>query len=493
MAKKSNKKQQNKVLKPEDYIRTKVRKLPVYKCYKSVNQFEDREMSIIVVRQHPQGTFTYGAYMLDRWCLGVKDTLWQFSKDKDDLEEFLSLFRNHLHSLEEIPYVEAHNWIYGASDFAEEAGISPCKEFALSKYILEEDDDDVELIEYDFGRDGEYCLVAKDKLEASRYIPTLDKNLGEGNYTVEIGMFGDDDWDDDQEDYDDWEDDEEEDYRLPFKPVPSMEYTYKGKDYPKEITLHYPEIEAIAKKNTEKITESEIKQVLSLPSDMAREDLHNLVLREIGIQWGKTANELSEDESCNWNVVGNAFMFLTKFGTVEETLPIVLETMRQNEGFLDYNFCDVCNILLHPVLCTLVKDNPRLLKPYLLEPGLYYFFKIVTFELLEQIAKHCPEVKKEIVEMTVEVLKEYKKDLPTRTICDGTVAAFAIGVLVGNGASEYLPLIEDLYATGLIDEECEGHIEEVRSRIQRPSSIYDLPPMDPYGVLKEYKKIIGSL
>jgi len=488
MAKKNKTKQQNKAFKPEDYIRTKVRQLPVYKCYKSINQFEDREMSVIVVRQHPQDTFTFGTYMLDKWCLGVKDTLWQFSVDKEDLDEFLSLFRSKLHSLEEISYVEAHNWIYGAVDFAEEAGISPCKDFALTKYILEEDNDDVELLEYDFGRDGEYCLVAKDHLEASKYIPTLDKNLGKGHYSVEIGLLGDDEWDADEEDDDDWEDDE--DCRYPFEPVPLMEYTYQGKDYPKEITLNYPEIAIIVGKKTEDITETEINQVLSFPAETAREDLHNLVFREMGIQWGKSLDELDKDDTNNWSVVGNAFMFLTKFGTIEETLPVVLEVMRQSEEFKEYNFGDMSNHFLCPVLCTLVKDNPRLLKPFLLESGLYYSYKLEVLELLEHIAQHCPEVKQDIVDMTVEVLKEYKEDLPTRTICDGSVAAFAIGVLVGVGASEYLPLIEDLYATGLIDEACEGHIEEVRRTIRHPSTIFDLPPMDPFGVWYAYKNTI---
>jgi len=497
MAKKNNTKQQSKAFKPEDYIRTKVRKLPVYKCYKSENQFEDREMSVIVIRQHPQGTFTYGAYLLDKWCLGVKDSLWQFSVDQEDLDEFLSLFRNTVHSLEEITYVEAHNWVFGAVNFAEEAGIPPCKDFALTEYILEEDNDDIELLEYDFGRDGEYCLVAKDKLEASRYIPILERNLGKGNYTVEIGVFGDDevddDWDDEDDNWDDEDDDwDGEDWRYPFELVPSMEYTYKGKDYPNEIILHFPEIEDIVRKNTEEITEAEMKRVLSLSAEQAREDLHNLVLRELGIQRGKTLDELDEDDANNWNIVGNAFMFLTKFGTVEETLPVVLEVMRQSEGFKEYNFGDICDHLLNPVLCTLVKDNPRLLKSFLLEPGLYYSFKFVALELLEHIAQHCPNVKQEIVDMTVEVLKEYKKDLPKRTICDGTVAAFAIGILVGVGASEYLPLIEELYATGLIDEGCEGHIEEVRQEIHWYNTVFDLPPMDPCGVWMGYKKLVGS-
>lgn len=473
-------KQSAKSFKPEDYIRKKARLLPIYKCYKSINKFEDREISIIVIRQHPQGTYTFATYLIDKWCLGVKDSLWDFSIDEGELNDFLSYFTDRM-SMEEIDYVEAHNWVYGAVAFAEDVGIKPCKTFALTQYILEEDDDDIELIEYEFGRDGRYCLVAKNSFEASKYIPTLDKNLGSGNYDLEIGIFGNDVYDDDVDD----------DY-VPFKSCPWMEYTYKGKEYPKKITLKHPELDGIMSKNTEDITDEDIETVISLPAESAREDLQNLILREIGLQWGKTLPELQECGACNWNVIGNALIFLTKFATVEDSFNVVLEVMRQSEVFWEFNFCDISNILLNPLLCVLIKDNPSILKPFLLETGLTTSAKICAFELLKKIAQNCPKVKREIIDMTVDLLLEYKEDLPVRFICDGTVTAFAIGVLIGTNDVEHLSLIEELYATGMVDEECEGHIDEVRNSIKMLHPAYALPPMDLNSIMNQYKKLIKN-
>lgn len=84
--------------------------------------------------------------------------------------------------------------------------------------------------------------------------------------------------------------------------------------------------------------------------------------------------------------------------------------------------------------------------------------------------------------MTVELLNEYKADLPERTICDGTVTAFAIGILVSLGDIEHLPLIEEIYATGLVDEACEGRIEEVRRNIRNPWPISHLPATNPRDI-----------
>ncbi len=460
-------KQTTKPVSPEAYIRKKARQLPIYKCFKSVNSFEDREMSIIVIRKHPQGTYTLGAYMIDKWCFGVKDSLWCFNIEENEMNDFLSMFKERLDSLDEIDYVEAHNWVYGAVAFADEAGMKPCKDFSLTQYILAEDDENVELREYEFGRDGKYCLLTKNREEAARYIPILDHNLGKGNYSVETGLFGDDEiWDD-------------EDTGFPFKITPPMEYAYQGGEYPKKVTLNCPELKEKMRKDLYDFSDEDIDWVQSLPEDKLRADLQSLVLYELGRQWGKSAGELDDEAPDDWCVLSNSLVFLTNVATVNETLPVVLEVMRQSSEFREYNFGDASDLLLDPVLCALVKDNPRLLKSFLLEKGLSPEFKSSVLELLEHIARNCPEIRQEIIDMTVELLKEYKADLSERTICDGTVTAFAIGILVSLGDIEHLPLIEEIYATNLVDEVCEGHIDEVRRSIRNPWSAFPLPAMDP--------------
>jgi len=481
-----------KPLSPEAYIRTKARLLPIYKCYKVFNMFEDRIMTVVVARKHPQGNVTFAGYLIDKWCLGVKDSLYEFNVDESELNSFVSGFKDRTVSIEEIDYVEAHNWVYGAMEFALEAGILPCKEFGLTRYMLEEDNDNVELREYEFGRDGEYCLLVQDKWEADHYVPILEKNLGKGNFSVDVDEGWDEGYYDDSDDDEDSDylyhlddDDDDEDFR-PFKIVPDMEYSYSGGSYPSEAELNYPEVERIVMKQTEDISDDEMEYVLLLPKDKVREDLHNLILRELGRQWGKDYGELQDDTENNWCVVGNANMFLTRVGTVQDTLPVVLETMRQSQDFFEFNFSDCNDLLLDPVLFVLIKDNPRLLMPFLLEEGLSYSSKMIALELLEHIAIHIPQVRQDIVDMTVEVLEEYKIDLPVRKICDGAVVGFAIGILVGCGAVEHLPLIEELYETGLVDEFCEGHIEEVRESILSLREGLPLPPTDPYIIRDRY-------
>ena len=77
-------------------------------------------------------------------------------------------------------------------EFAEEVGIKPCKEFALTRYFLDEDTDDVPLIEYEFGDHGKYHLFAQSNLEASRYLPQLRQHPGDDFlFTISDGEYDD--------------------------------------------------------------------------------------------------------------------------------------------------------------------------------------------------------------------------------------------------------------------------------------------------------------
>ena len=453
---------------PERYIRERARLLPIYKCYKGETIGDSREMSIMVIRKHAGGTYTLAAFMLDRWCLGVKDAIWQFSIPEDEMLDFVNRFANHIDQWTEIEYVEAHNWVYGALDWATNAGISPCKDFALARYILEEDDDNVELQEYDFGLNGEYCLMAKSHKEADKYIPALTKTLGTGNFKVIIRSVLDE---------------EEKRYRRMeyYQDFPDMEYTYQGSNYPKTLApLHHPEIETIITEGTQDYTQADIDLLLSLPADTLREDLHQLVLYELGKQYGKTDAQLGDDRTdVNWNTIGNSFIFLTKVGELSSTLPVLLEFLRQNEDVIYFNEGDCGQILVKPLVYKFLMEDPLCFKSFLIEKGLSASAKNEILEYLQEIACDEPSVRIPILNMMHEVLLQYQADLPYRTMCDGTVMAFAIGVLTGLNAVDFLPLIEDIYATGMVNESVEGSIDEVRERIMEPIQP-DMHPV-PYG------------
>ena len=197
MAKKKQKKQSGggqQFLTPERYLRERARTLEIGTCYVMKDIDEAKEGHVIVTRRHTGGRVSVAFYLVDMACLGVKDSFYKMRMEDWEFDEYID---EHRDMFRECSYEEAHNRVWGSIAYAEEAGIKPDKSFQLTQYMLEEDTDDVPLIDYEYGKDGKHFLVCHSELEASRYLPLLRKNLGEGNFEY---LIGDPDFDDEEDD-----------------------------------------------------------------------------------------------------------------------------------------------------------------------------------------------------------------------------------------------------------------------------------------------------
>ena len=99
----------------EKYIAGKARLLPLGKTYICRKAASQGTYVAIVTRQHAGGRLTAGIYLIDTYCLGVKDTFFLFSMEPEDMEERISDMGM---EFEETEYAEVHNLIYGALEYA---------------------------------------------------------------------------------------------------------------------------------------------------------------------------------------------------------------------------------------------------------------------------------------------------------------------------------------------------------------------------------------
>ena len=190
---------------PENYIRTRARKLPLHKCLINEIWQESGMATIIISRLHTNGYITYGIYLVDLFCLGVKDTVYQFNMPEFEFDQYVKEFSDH-EKLISCDYVLAHNIIFGSIEFADEFGFSPHKDFTnISEYILEEDDEKIDLMDIEFGKHGKPLVVAEFGNEPVSVISQLEKTAGPGNYDViyldKNGFYEDDDFDE-EDDFD---------------------------------------------------------------------------------------------------------------------------------------------------------------------------------------------------------------------------------------------------------------------------------------------------
>lgn len=470
--KKAKKKTTQSFLSPEEYIRQKARTLKIKGCYMSDEDESTGLVFVVVAREHTGGNITFGAYLVDKFCLGVKETCYYMRVDPYEFEGYLNGAGRK--GLKEVGYDEAHNLIYGAVEFAWEAGIEPHKDFALTQYILEEDNDDVPLIEYDYGKDGKHSLVAKSMLEASKYLPLLRKNLGDNfewtiNEDDDDGLF-DDDFDDDE--LDDSFSDYIADNPLFKSYGQDIEYTYKHPEYPSSKEIDNPIVEEILcdPKNAIALSHKQVDTLLALPHESLRHDLEQLLMYHIGVGCDGIPNDVLQAEFSG--VVCNAVILLAEVGNAESSLDVVLEVLRQSEDFHEYHVCDSGGDTFVPTIYKLGQNRLDKLMSFMKEEGLYSYCKIHVVEAVAFILRHNPERRGEIIEWFRELTVFATAELPEPRCIDSTISGFIVNSLIDIKAKELLPELEALFATGLVDEGCCGRRAEVMELITGDERMY---------------------
>lgn len=204
MAKNKKQKTAQQPLTPKEFIRTKARSLPIYKCWINNNWKEQGMANVIVSRIQSNGNFTFAVYLVDLFCLGIKDTFFNINMEKQMFDNCVRNFDD-ANQMIEIDYVLAHNIIYASIEYAEDLGFYPHQDFIFtSKYIIEEDTEDFEYIEIECGDNGRPHFVMSDfynNAQTKAIINQLDKSVGSGNFDVSESEGIDDElWEEDLDD-----------------------------------------------------------------------------------------------------------------------------------------------------------------------------------------------------------------------------------------------------------------------------------------------------
>ena len=434
MAKKKSKPaQQQQQLSPEKYIRLKARNLSIDKCFVSTDWQEVGLAEVLVSRRHTGGNYTFGIYLVDTLCLGLKDSIFKFNITPADFDSILEdlMVENHT----EISYDEAHNIIYGAISYAEDLGIKADKSFDLTQYILEEDTDDIPLIEYEYGRDGSPYLVVESNLEASKYLPALEKSTN-GNFRLMIA---------------DEEEDDFSDLFPDFKEYPETPYTYDPPMYPSELNLFHQELQILLGSHNEFLLSTEdIKQILSLPRESLIADLQQMVLYMIGQNNGDVA-------------LIHALFFLGEL-RAEEALDTVLEVMRQDSEFMDINFGDSTDDVLGLTLYYVGRNKLPELLAFAKEPGLYMYFKFVVFIAMNLISDESGR-REDVLEWYRELMQFFKENATDLSVYSAGLGGLMIAEMLDICPEELLPEIEDFFEVCDVDEMSCGTLEVVKEDI----------------------------
>lgn len=127
-------------------------KWPVVQALVSTGLWEEGIGYLVLAREDPDGGTVFASYLVDVFCLGVKDCFWEAGTREE--------YRNMIERMEEVQDLSPIKpaclvkIITGAVEFADSFGFSPHPDFRHASLLLAGIDPSTCREEYTFGRDG---------------------------------------------------------------------------------------------------------------------------------------------------------------------------------------------------------------------------------------------------------------------------------------------------------------------------------------------------
>lgn len=468
MAKNKKKKGNNRpAMSDERLIMERMRNLEKGRCYCSDTFDESGEGIVIVSRRHTGGNVSFCAYLVDSYCLGLRRASWSVRTSEMELDNMIRQGGE----VRECTYNEAHNWVYGAIAWAEDAGIEPCREWKLAQYFLDEDTDDVPLMELPFGREGKHFLVANSKADLNRYLPVLRENLGDDfDYVVQDEEYDDDDLDEEFNDDDDYD---------PFIEL-DKDYFYIHPPLPTELNLHHPKIRnlLLAHDPLWYLSPEDAKQILSLPREELREDLEQMILHTLGLLYEGKATE-KEDA-----IVENAALLLGEVGNNSTSLSALLETLKLSNRLFEEAFGDMVGKTVVASLCKLGADRLDMLYEFMHEQGFDSMHKCYVSEAVSEMFLQQVDRRTEVIEWYRKLLlQELKGNKNAMVGFEGM--GFVVSNLADIQATELLEEIKMVFEKGLVATIVCGNFNSIMRDILLPQHMRPNADLDVYDRIED--------
>jgi hypothetical protein len=169
------------------------RNYPLYGCW-IMDGWQDTGITpVVVARKQGNDLIMFGVYMVDYYCLGIKDAYTRTDYSHNRFERELPKFCAEAPSSCSVEL--AHELIYGALEYAEKLGFEPHPDFYQQKadLILDPPDAHPRENQVEFGKDGKPLYISgpyDSEIKSKSVVNTLMRTCGPGNFDYEVGLGG---------------------------------------------------------------------------------------------------------------------------------------------------------------------------------------------------------------------------------------------------------------------------------------------------------------
>jgi hypothetical protein len=152
-------------------------------CWLPVELWKTGLGYVIITRVNSEGSVTAGVYLVDTFCLGVKDCFIRMA-NTDELHILIKNAEDACGELECVAPAYAISLIHKAVEYASKIGFKPHSDFMKAKKLLTGIPID-ETYEFVFGRDGEPIYIQgphETQADARKIMEILESNSDAENY-----------------------------------------------------------------------------------------------------------------------------------------------------------------------------------------------------------------------------------------------------------------------------------------------------------------------
>ena len=232
------------------------------------------------------------------------------------------------------------------------------------------------------------------------------------------------------------------------------------------------------------IGEEMLTTLLSLPRKSLISDLE-LVLHD-SIERYTYFQELTEEVGWYEEEMSFVVHAICLLGKLESTKSIekVFTALKQSEDYLELYLGDFLTAVIWEPIYKMTNQNLAVCKQFILKPGVNTYARIIVSDVVEQIALHQPERRKEAIQWFKEVFHFFLNSKLEDNVIDSDLIGLMVCNVIDIEGKELLPEIENLFEKGIVSKGVCGSWDEVEEAFQRPDN-YDnkraiLPISDRY-------------
>src|SRR5262249_8784733 len=161
---------------------------PILHCWMTDSNEKIGKGYVVISRALPDGNVAFASFLIDRWCLGVKDLLVAVVHHASYEERIYRQGRAQQPS-RDVPPEDACKYVLGAVEYARELGLPPHEDYPRAMLLFTGVDPSRSTATFEYGHDGKPHFMAGPNDGPARcrqIIAILHHHCGQGNYHFTI-------------------------------------------------------------------------------------------------------------------------------------------------------------------------------------------------------------------------------------------------------------------------------------------------------------------